>query len=83
MTPLSFFGFLTNLEQSGGRILDIESAKVMFSVIVPFCLAKTENRTKKPLTQFSRYCFEEICFFGIKALFFLQKNADYSKIKGA
>ena len=42
-----FFGFLVNLEQSGGRIPDIESAKVMFSVIATFCLTKSENRTKK------------------------------------
>ena len=32
--------------------------KVMFSVIVTFCLTKTENKTKKPLTQLSHYCFE-------------------------
>ena len=50
MTSLSFFGFLANLEQSGGRIPDTESAKVMFSVKVAFCLTKTENRTKKSLT---------------------------------
>ena len=47
VTSLSFFGFLANLEQSGGRIPDTESAKVMFSVIATFCLTKTENRTKK------------------------------------
>ena len=58
VTSLSFFGFLANLEQSGGWIPDTESAKVMFSVIVTFCLTKTENRTKKSLTQLSHYCFE-------------------------
>ena len=58
MTPLSFFGFLANLKQSGGWILDTESAEVMFSVIGTFCLRKTENRTKKFLTQLSHYCFE-------------------------
>ena len=51
-------GFLANFEQSGGRIPDTDSAKVMFSVTVTFCLAKTENRTKKSLTQLSHYCFE-------------------------
>ena len=51
VTSLSFFGFLANLEQSGGRIPDTESAKVMFSVKVTFCLTKTENRTKKSLTE--------------------------------
>ena len=58
VTSLSFFGVLTNLEQSGGRIPDKESAKVMFSVIETFCRAKTENRTKISLTQLSHYCFE-------------------------
>ena len=57
VASLSFFGFLANLEQSGGRIPDTESAKVMFSVIVTFCLTKTENKTKKSLTQLSHYCF--------------------------
>ena len=58
LTSLSFFGFLTNLEQSGGRIPDTESVKVIFSVIVTFCLTETENRAKKSLTQLSHYCFE-------------------------
>ena len=58
VTSFSFFGFLVNLEQSGVRISETESAKVIFSVIVTFCLTKTENRTKTPLTQLSHYCFE-------------------------
>ena len=58
MTSLSFFGVLANLEQSGGRIPDTESAGVMFSVIGTFSLTETENRTKTSLTQLSRYCFE-------------------------
>ena len=58
VTSLSFFKFLANLEQSGGWIPDAESAKVMFSIIVTFFLTKTENRTKKYLTQLSHYCFE-------------------------
>ena len=58
MTSLSFFGFLANLEQSGGWIPDTESARVMFSVIGTFSLTETENRTKTSLTQLSRYCFE-------------------------
>ena len=44
--------------QFGGRIPDTESEKVMFSVIVTFCLIKTQNRTKRSLTQFSHYCFQ-------------------------
>ena len=58
VTSLSFFGFLANSEQSGGRIPETESAKVIFSVKVTFFLTKTENRTKKSLTQLSHYCFE-------------------------
>ena len=50
--------FSQNLEHSRGWVLDTESAKVMFSVTVTFCLTKTENRTKKSLTQRSHYCFE-------------------------
>ena len=46
------------IQQSGGRIPDTESVKVVLSVIVTFCLTKTENRTKKYLTQLSHYCFE-------------------------
>ena len=42
----------------GGRIPETESAKVMFSVIGTSCFTKTENRTKKSLTQLSHYCFE-------------------------
>ena len=38
VTSLSFFGFLTNLEQSRGRIPDTGSAKIMFSVIVTVSL---------------------------------------------
>ena len=51
VTSLSFFGFLANLEQSGSHIPDTESAKVMFSVIVNFCLTKTEIKTKKSQAQ--------------------------------
>ena len=50
---LSFFGFLANLEQSGGRIPDTEPATDMFSVIVTSCLTKTENRTEKSLALLS------------------------------
>ena len=35
-----------------------ESAKVMLSLILTFCLTKTKSRTKKSLTQVSHYCFE-------------------------
>ena len=58
VTLLSFFGFFANSEQSGDWIAETESAKVIFSVIGTFCLTKSENRTKKSLTQVSHYCFE-------------------------
>ena len=48
----------TTSKKSGDRIPDTESEKVMFSVIVTFCLTKTENRTKKSQTQLSHYSFE-------------------------
>ena len=51
VTSYLFFGFLANLEQSEGRIPETESAKAMFSLIIIFFLIKTENRTKKSLTQ--------------------------------
>ena len=73
----SFFGFLASLEQSGGWIPDTESAKFMFSLIVTFCLRKTENRTKKPNTALTRQ------FFGQRNAIFFAKNADISKLKGA
>ena len=49
------FQIFVHLEQSRNKIPDTESAKVMFSVIVTFFLTKTENRTKKSLTQLSHY----------------------------
>ena len=58
VTPLSFFGFLANLEQSRGRIPDTKFAKITFQLIVTFCIKKTENRTIKSITQLSRYDFE-------------------------
>ena len=53
MTSLSFFRFMVNLGQSGSRIPDAESVKLIFSLTVTFYLTKTENRTKKSLTQLS------------------------------
>ena len=54
----SFFKFMANLEQSGSPIPDAWSVTLTFSLIVTFYLRKTENRTKKFLTQPSYYCFE-------------------------
>ena len=47
---LPFFRFMSNLEQSGRRIPDAESAKLMFLLTVPFYFTKTETRSKKSLT---------------------------------
>ena len=58
VTSLSFFQVTANLEQYRSQILDAESEKLMFSLIVTFDLTKTENRTKKHLTELSQYCFE-------------------------
>ena len=58
MTSFTFFQFTANLEQSGSRIPDPYSIKLMFSSTVTFYLTKNENRTKKPPTQLSHYCFE-------------------------
>ena len=49
VTPLSFFRFVANFEQSGSRIPDAGSVKLTFSLTVTFYLTKTENRTKKSL----------------------------------
>ena len=46
---LSFFGFLANLEQSGGQIPDTESVKVMSPVIETFCFTKTKKTELKNL----------------------------------
>ena len=44
LMSLTFFRFMTNLEQSGSRIDKV------------FYLTETENRTKKSITQFLHYC---------------------------
>ena len=56
--PLSFFQFTANLDQSGNRIPDAQSVKLILPLIVTFYLTKTENRTKKSLKRLSHYCFE-------------------------
>ena len=79
---MSFFGFLANLEQSGGRIPDTESAKVMFSVIGTFCLRKTENRTKKTSNTALTLLFCVKILFWTKNAIFLQKMLTSAKLKG-
>ena len=83
VTSLSFFQLMADLEQSERQIPGSWSVKVTFSLIVFFYLTKTENRTKKSLTQLSYYCFEKGTILAKKKmLVFCKKNADISKIKG-
>ena len=42
---------MANLEQSRNLIPDAQSVKLTFSLTITFYLIKTENRTKKSLTQ--------------------------------
>ena len=46
LTPLSFFWFMANLEQSRSRTLGVWSVKLRFSLVAFFYLTKTENRAK-------------------------------------
>ena len=59
---LSFSGFLANLEQSAGRIPDTESAKVMFSVVITFCLKKMKTELRISNTALT-------LLLGVKVLF--------------
>ena len=47
MTLLSFFRFMTNLEQPRSRIPDVWSMKLIFPLIATFYLTKMKSRTKK------------------------------------
>ena len=58
VTSLPFFQFTANLKVFGSRIPDAQSIKLIVSLKVTFYLTKTENTTKKPLTQLSHYCFD-------------------------
>ena len=83
VTPLLFSGFLANLEQSRSRIPDTESAKVMFSVKVSFCLTKTENRTtKKPNTALTILLWVKVLFWTKNANFLQKKMLTSAKLRG-
>ena len=77
VTSLSFFQFMTNLQPSGSPIPDAWSIKLTLSLTMIFYLIKTENKTKKSLTQLSYRCFLTIC----KKMRTSAKNADINKIK--
>ena len=79
---LDFFQFTVNLEQSGSRIPDAQSVKLIFSLIVTFRLTKTENRTKRSLRQLSRYCFEQCTILAKKRWFFAKKMLTSVKLRG-
>ena len=57
VTSLLFFGFMADLEQSGRQIPDAVCEIHMF-IKATFYLEKTDNRTKKSLTQLSQYFYE-------------------------
>ena len=82
VTSLSFFQLMADLEQSERQILGSWSVKVTFSLIVFFHLTKTENRTKKSLTQLSYYCFKKGTILGKKKFGFLQEKCWHQQIKG-
>ena len=46
VTPLSFFQFMANLEQSGNQILNAWSIELTFSLSAAFYLTKTETELK-------------------------------------
>ena len=76
---LSFFKIMVNLERHGSWIPDTYSVKLIFSLIKTFCGTRNESRTKKSLTQLSRYCFEyRCCFYQKKTNFLVKKNVDIS-----
>ena len=58
---IAIFPISTNLEQSGNRIPNAQSLKLIFSLIVTFYLTKTENGTKKSLTQLSHSYSQKTC----------------------
>ena len=58
VTLLSFFQFMTNLEQSGSSIPDAWSVIFKFPFILTFYFTKTGNRSKRSPTKLSYYCFE-------------------------
>ena len=62
--------FTANLQQSRGRIPDALLVKLAFSLIVICYFTKSENKTKKSLTQLSHYCFGSRYYFYQKSWFF-------------
>ena len=74
---------MTDLEQSGSRILDVWSVKLTLSLTLIFCLTKTENRSSKSLTALIHtIALSKGTIFDKKMLSFCKSNADISKIKG-
>ena len=83
MTALLFFWFTSELEQSGNRISNAGSMILTFSLGKTFILTKTENKTKKSLTQLS-YCSEKrYCFYQWVLTFCKTKMPTSARLRGS
>ena len=72
---------MANLEPSRSWIAEAWSIKLILPIIVTFFyLTKSENRTKKSLTQLSYYCFESRYYFCQKMQFFFAKKKKKAEI---
>ena len=77
VTSLSFFRFLANLEQYRSRIPDARSIKLTFSLTATFYLQKLKRELRNLL-----HSSHTIALCKVTIWFFLQRNADISKING-
>ena len=77
-TSLSLHWFMANFEQSHSRILDAWSVKRPFSLLITFCLTKTENITNKCNKALIKLLWVKVLFCKKNLL---QKNAEIKKIK--
>ena len=82
VTSFSFFLFMANFELSESQIPDVYSVKLTFSLTVRFYLTKTENRTKKSLTQLSNIALSKGTTFAKKMLSFCKKMQTSAKLRG-
>ena len=81
MKSLSFFQFMSNLEQLESRILKAWSVILTFSLIVTFYLTKTEITTKIFLIHLSHLLVSIKVLFLPKNANFLHKDSHIRKIK--
>ena len=59
VTPLEFFQFMANLEQSRSQISNEWYVTLTFALTVTFDCTKTVIGTRNSLKQLSYYCFEQ------------------------